>query len=46
MAHFANIENGIVTQVIVVDNADTANADGIEEEYIGVAFCERLFGGV
>ena len=45
MAHFAKIENGIVTQVIVVSNADTANADGVEEEYIGVAFCKRLFGG-
>ena len=45
MAHFAKIENDIVTQVIVVDNADTANADGVEKEYIGAAFCERLFGG-
>jgi len=45
MAHFAKIENGIVTQVIVVANADTANADGVEKEYIGAAFCERLFGG-
>jgi hypothetical protein len=45
MAHFAKIENGIVTQVIVVGNADTANADGVEKEYIGAAFCERLFGG-
>lgn len=45
MAHFAKIENGVVTQVIVVANADTANADGVENEYIGGAFCERLFGG-
>jgi len=45
MAHFAKIENGIVTQVIVVANADTASADGVEKEYIGAAFCERLFGG-
>lgn len=45
MAHFAKIKNGIVTQVIVVSNADTANADGVEKEYIGIAFCERLFGG-
>ena len=45
MAHFAKIENGIVTQVIVVANADTSNADGVEKEYIGAAFCERLFGG-
>jgi hypothetical protein len=29
----------------VVGNADTASADGVEKEYIGAAFCERLFGG-
>lgn len=45
MAHFAKIENGVVTQVIVVSNADTSNADGVEKEYIGAAFCERLLGG-
>lgn len=45
MAHFAKIENGIVTQVIVVDNKDTADAAGTEKEYIGAAFCERLLGG-
>jgi hypothetical protein len=45
MAHFAKIENGIVTQVIVIANDDTASADGTEKEYIGAAFCERLFGG-
>ena len=45
MAHFAKIENGLVTQVIVVGNADTANAGGVELEHIGAAFCERLLGG-
>ena len=45
MAHFAKIENSIVTQVIVVDNKDTSDAFGIEKEHIGAAFCERLFGG-
>jgi murein DD-endopeptidase MepM/ murein hydrolase activator NlpD len=45
MAHFAKIENGVVTQVIVVDNKDTADASGVEKEYIGAAFCERLLGG-
>ena len=45
MAHFAKIENGLVTQVIVVGNADTANAEGVELEHIGAAFCERLLGG-
>jgi hypothetical protein len=46
MAHYAHIdENNIVTQVIVIDNKDTADANGIEKEYIGAAYCERLFGG-
>ena len=46
MAHFAQIdENNVVTQVIVVDNKDTADANGVEKEYIGAAFCEKLFGG-
>ena len=45
MAHFAKVENGVVTQVIVVGNKDTSSADGVEKEYIGAAFCERLLGG-
>lgn len=45
MAHFAKIENNVVTQVIVVDNKDTADASGVEKEHIGAAFCETLFGG-
>ena len=46
MAHYAQIDdNNIVTQVIVIDNKDTADANGVEKEYIGAAFCERLFGG-
>jgi hypothetical protein len=46
LAHYAALdENNVVTQVIVVDNKDTADASGVEKEYIGAAFCERLFGG-
>lgn len=46
MAHFAKLdENNIVTQVIVVGNKDTSDANGVEKEYIGAAFCEKLFGG-
>ena len=46
MAHFAELdENNIVKRVIVVANADTADASGVEKEYIGAAFCERLLGG-
>ena len=45
MAHFAKVENGVVTQVIVVSNTDTADAQGVEKEHLGAAFCERLLGG-
>jgi hypothetical protein len=46
MAHFCKLdENNVVTQVIVVANKDTADANGVEKEYIGAAFCEKLFGG-
>jgi len=31
--------------VIVVANKDTSDANGVEKEHIGAAFCERLFGG-
>jgi hypothetical protein len=46
MAHFAELDsNNVVLRVIVVDNKDTSDANGVEKEYIGAAFCERLFGG-
>jgi hypothetical protein len=45
MAHFAQIENSIVTKVIVVDNKDTSNEEGIEIEQIGIEFCSNLLGG-
>ena len=46
MAHFAQlVNNNVVTQVIVVSNNDCLDAHGQEREEIGVAFCQRLFGG-
>ena len=46
MAHFAELdENNVVLRVVVVGNKDTADANGVEKEHIGAAFCERLFGG-
>ena len=46
MAHFAELdENNVVKKVIVVGNADTSDAHGVEKEHIGAAFCERLLGG-
>jgi hypothetical protein len=46
MAHFAQLnESNVVTQVIVVHNNECLDANGVEKEHIGAAFCERLFGG-
>ena len=46
MAHFAELDqNNVVLRVVVVDNKDTSDANGVEKEHIGAAFCERLFGG-
>jgi hypothetical protein len=44
MAHFAKIEDGFVTQVIVVENEILLNDDGIEDETLGKEFCKTLFG--
>lgn len=46
MAHFAELgENNTVLRVIVVDNKDTADANGVETEEIGANFCRNLLGG-
>ncbi len=46
MAHFAKLDdNNVVTEVHVVANRDTSDANGVEKEYIGQAFLEKLFGG-
>ena len=46
MAHFAQLdEHNVVTQVIVVSNNELLDANGQEREELGVAFCQRLFGG-
>ena len=44
MAHFAQIEDGVVTQVIVVNNEVLLDDSGTEQESIGVAFCRGLYG--
>lgn len=46
MAHYAELDgNNVVLRVIVVDNKDEATPDGTTVESIGIAFCQRLFGG-
>jgi hypothetical protein len=45
MAHFAKVENNIVQEVIVVNNEVLLDSEGVEQEALGAAFCEELFGG-
>ena len=46
MAHFAELDrNNIVLQVIVVNNAEMLDENGIEQEDIGRAFCKNILGG-
>lgn len=46
MAHFAELdENNVVKRVIVVENKDCCDANGVEKEHIGAAHCEWLLGG-
>lgn len=46
MAHFAELNaDNIVVRVIVVNNAELLDANGREQEAVGVAFCQSLFGG-
>ena len=44
MAHFAKIENGIVTEVIVVNNEALGNLNFPSSEPIGIAFLQSLYG--
>ena len=46
MAHFAELGvDNIVQRVIVVNNNELVDGDGNEQENLGVAFCQSLFGG-
>jgi hypothetical protein len=42
MAHFARIDNGIVREVIVIDNNDCGGGDFPESETIGQAFIANI----
>ena len=46
MAHFAELglEN-IVERVVVVSNNELLDENNVEQESIGVTFCNQLFGG-
>jgi len=42
MAHFARVENGLVSQAIVINNSDCGGGDFPESEEAGQAFIESL----
>ena len=45
MAHFAQIDaNNIVTQVVVISNADLLDENGNESETLGIQVCHNIFG--
>jgi hypothetical protein len=45
MAHFAQLENNVVTKVIVVSNQDILDENGQESEQKGIDFCSNFLGG-
>ena len=45
MAHFAKIEDGVVREVIVINNEVITDEKGNEQESIGAKFCADTFGG-
>ena len=45
MAHFAQLDsNNVVTQVLVVNNADILDDSNVEQESLGVTFLQNLLG--
>jgi hypothetical protein len=44
MAHFAQLSNNIVTNVVTVDNANLLDETGVEQEAVGVAFLQQNLG--
>lgn len=42
MANFARVDNGIVTQVIVIANEDILDEQNVESEAVGQAFIQSL----
>jgi hypothetical protein len=45
MAHFAELDpNNVVLRVLVVSNEDITDENGQEQEQLGIAFLQGLFG--
>ncbi len=45
MAHFAELdESNTVLRVIVVNNSDILDSEGVESEEVGIDFCKSIYG--
>lgn len=45
MAHFAELDdNNFVKRTIVIKNDKLLDSDGVEQESLGIAFCQKLYG--
>ena len=44
MAHFAELVDGIVVNVLTISNDDITDENGNEQESLGIAFCNKLHG--
>ena len=45
MAHFAQLNSdNVVTNIIVINNDDIVDVNGIETEEIGIALCQKYCG--
>jgi hypothetical protein len=45
MAHFCQLdENNIVLNVVVINDSDCLDSNGIESETVGITFCKSLYG--
>jgi hypothetical protein len=45
MATFAELDNNIVVRIIAVNDVELLDENNIEQESIGINFCQNLLGG-
>lgn len=45
MASFAELNDNIVVRIVEVNDVVLINENGVEQESIGINFCQNLFGG-
>jgi hypothetical protein len=42
MANFAEIVNGVVDRIVVISNDDIKDANGVEQEQLGIELCNTI----